>query len=215
MKPKQVNTKMPSVIGKRITKAREFRGVTRTELATAIGSYYREVLRWETEDKDPRVAKLKQIADALQIRMDYFGEPDDVDPDIRFYLTEKEMLDTTGMDDLMDDKRTLAKGYISKIEGVFALKTTCHLLMNYVDGDKINLLSTVVKELSEYNRSDSSRPTTRDDMRIYINDMIDAIEDPVLLAKIANLIVEFTNFENINKQIAIVMQFANNPLNQS
>ena len=45
--------------------------------------------------------------------------------------------------------------------------------------------------------------------------MIDAIEDPVLLAKIANLIVEFTNFENINKQIAIVMQFANNPLNQN
>ena len=202
----------PTIIGIRMEKARAFRNLTRSELAHAVGSPYREVLRWETKGTIPRVAKLKQIADALQIRMDYFGEPEDVDPDVRFYLSEKEMLETTGMDDLMDDKRSVARKYISEIQGVFALKTTCHLLMNYVDSDKIRTLSSVVRELSEYEGTDSSRITTRDELRIYINDMIDTIEDPDLLAKIANLIVGFTGFDNIDKQIAIVMQFANRPL---
>ena len=209
---KQKELKEPSIIGKRIQAAREFRNMEKTALANAINSNYREITRWETTSQEPRALKLKQIADVLQVRMDYFVEPEDTDPDIRFYLSEQEMLEQTGLDELQRQKKASAREYISIIEGDFALKTACHLLMNYADGGKLRSLASVIRELSSYSGNEADSMNSKDDLRLHINSMIDDVDDHDLLVKIANLIIEFTSFENMNKQLEILMQFANNPL---
>ena len=66
--------KTVGTIGRRIKELREERGLTKSELAKAIGNNYREILRWETTISEPRASKLKQIADVLAVPMDSFFE---------------------------------------------------------------------------------------------------------------------------------------------
>ena len=84
--------------------------------------------------------------------------------------------------------------------------------MNYADGGKLRSLASVIRELSSHSGNEADSMNSKDDLRLHINSMIDDVDDHDLLVKIANLIIEFTSFENMNKQLAILMQFANNPL---
>ena len=63
-----------SIIGARIERAREFRKMDRNQVADAVGCSYREILRWETTNQEPKAMTLKKIADALGVKVDYFVE---------------------------------------------------------------------------------------------------------------------------------------------
>ena len=60
-------------IGKKIKFAREYRNLTRTELANGIDSTYRNILRWENGERVPRYETLYNISNVLNIPIDYFS----------------------------------------------------------------------------------------------------------------------------------------------
>lgn len=59
-------------IGKKIEAARLYRKMGRQELADEIHESYRQLLRWETTDREPRLGVLKKISSVLQIDFQYF-----------------------------------------------------------------------------------------------------------------------------------------------
>lgn len=56
---------------------RESIGMTRSELAEAVNSTYRDILRWETTAHEPRAMMLKKIAEALNVSVDYLLSDED------------------------------------------------------------------------------------------------------------------------------------------
>ena len=204
-----------SIIGKRIEEAREFRQMERKNLAEAVGCSYREILRWETTRQEPKAMTLKKIADVLGIKMDYFVEEESVNPRIITYLKdEAEIAELTGLDEALKAKKDTAKSYVSQVNGRFTLQTMCHLMMNYIDAHLLNSIAVSVQGLVDETSSELNALSTNDDLRLYINKMVDQISDPDLLKKIANIEIESTGLSSINQQVAIAMQFAEHPMQE-
>ena len=57
--------------GLKIEYAREYRHITRTDLAERIGSTYRNILRWENGERTPKFDTLYEISKALSIPLEY------------------------------------------------------------------------------------------------------------------------------------------------
>ena len=60
--------------GLKIEYAREYRHITRTDLAEQIGSTYRNILRWESGERTPKFDTLYEISKALRIPLEYFAK---------------------------------------------------------------------------------------------------------------------------------------------
>ena len=90
----------------------------------------------------------------------------------------------------------------------------CHLMMNYIDAHLLNSIGVSVQGLVGKTSSELNALSTNDDLRLYINRMVDQISDPDLLKKIANIEIESTGLSSINQQVAIAMQFAEHPMQE-
>lgn len=56
-----------NIVGKNIKKLRAIKGVSRKEMAEDLNATYRTVSSWETGEKKPRLNKLEEIANYLNV----------------------------------------------------------------------------------------------------------------------------------------------------
>lgn len=58
-------------LGERIKKARKDLGMSQTELAKKVGLSYAQIGRYETKNTQPQTEVLKNIAEVLEVSIDY------------------------------------------------------------------------------------------------------------------------------------------------
>lgn len=137
-------------LGRRIQVAREFRELDRTTFAKEIGVKYRDILRWETTTHEPRAATLKRMADALNINVNYFLDEEASTDQIISYLSEEEMMNESGLGEILTQKRKQIKACIDKTDDVSLLRTISRLMMDYVDAKLLVYLTDVILEYTNY-----------------------------------------------------------------
>lgn len=67
--------------GTKIRQARLKAGLTQNQLARAVNTTERNIVRWETSANQPRVSSVMAIAEATGTRVDYFLTPNGDDED--------------------------------------------------------------------------------------------------------------------------------------
>ena len=84
-------TTAPEFNPKRLTLARERRGLTKTKLAKAIGVDVRSVTAYETDAFRPDRDRLAQLAQTLRFPIPFFfgDDLDQIAPDIERKLTDR------------------------------------------------------------------------------------------------------------------------------
>ena len=196
-------------LSQRIQFAREFRELDRTSFAKEIGVKYRDILRWETTTHEPRAATLKKMADALNINVNYFLDDEVSTDQIVSYLSDEEMLSESGLGEILTQKRNQIKACIDKTDDASLLKTISRLMMDYVDAKLLVYLTDVIREYTDYSGEIPEQLVTADEKRLFIKQMISAIDDVNLLKSTAKVLAVFTRNADVNNQLGTVMTLTN------
>ena len=142
--------KNKSEIGARIQHAREFRQMDRSTLAKAVGCSYREILRWETTSREPHAVTLKKIADALDMKLDYFllEKPFEEESKfyVAFYLKEETYHELFGYNDLPLGNRRIAKKCIDVLDSEHDLKVTASIVNGALRIKDLYLVYTIIHD---------------------------------------------------------------------
>lgn len=54
----------------RLKEKRKELGLTQAQLAARVGCTQKDVARWETDEREPRLSALKKLAEALECKVD-------------------------------------------------------------------------------------------------------------------------------------------------
>jgi transcriptional regulator with XRE-family HTH domain len=136
-------------IGKRIKFAREYRDMSKSELAKNIGVLYQDVVRYEKTSREPHPTTLKKIADALDININYFldeYESDNEDGNLPIdpYLPKSE----SNYGELLKAKKDAIKNRILAIEDTSTLRNICNMMADHLEDNSINDIQSYVDLLS-------------------------------------------------------------------
>lgn len=78
------------IIGERLKKARELKGLTKKELAQTVGVAPSTITRYEEEVRIPKVTILRKIAEVLGVSVDYLvGKDEESEEEIATHITIK------------------------------------------------------------------------------------------------------------------------------
>ena len=202
-----------SIIGARIERAREFRKMDRNQLADAVGCSYREILRWETTNQEPKAMTLKKIADALGVKVDYFVEEEIKNPQILYYLQDR--FETEGRlqeEAELKEKKNTAISHLAEIQDLYTLKIACHLMINYIDSESLKSLYSIIKTISGFGYDTGQNLKPEDEFYRQLTYIIDRTKDSDLLRKIAEITINSTKTDLIPKQIEITKVFSAHPV---
>lgn len=99
------------VSGKKIRQARLAAGLTQSQLARAVDTSERNIVRWETERNAPRMTHLAGIAQATGKDVDHFLAEDDAEEEDSMSRLRRvrAALVLAGRDDLAEDLRLIAE----------------------------------------------------------------------------------------------------------
>jgi transcriptional regulator with XRE-family HTH domain len=154
------NQKNLEKIGTKIQVAREGRSLTRSALAKKIGETYREILRWETSNQEPKFSTLNKIAQALNIDINFFS--DDMDGGTAAYWLIYYIPDIQKLASQSDagvkllEARNAAKSIISNFSDYELYSTAEYVFTHYVSKRDYPKLLEMLSEISLINTGESS-----------------------------------------------------------
>lgn len=185
----------------------------RNQLAEAVGCSYREILRWETTNQEPKAMTLKKIADALGVKMDYFVEEDVKNPQILYYLQDQfEKEGHLQEEETLKRKKQAALSLINEIHDTYTLRIVCQLMIHYIELDGLKSLYSAIKAISGFGYDSGQNLMPEDEFYRNLTQIIDRTNDLDFLKRIAEITINCTDLSIIDKHIKIIRTFASQPI---
>ncbi len=185
----------------------------RNELAHAVGSSYREILRWETTTQEPRAVKLKQIADALNINIEYFLQDTpfsaEAENAIIYYVPKEEFYSLTGFSEIFDQYKTSCKLYLNRISKKEGLSIALRIMTGFVGASDLPVVYIIVLQDILGKAVDNTDETkTPDNIRQELKQCVDSVDDPDVLRVIGKILVTYTRTQDVKEELALLTQLA-------